>query len=188
VTAPPAAKQNGSLIWALLVGAAGLAGAVAATIGALSLTDALLATGLPNPGLVTSYGLPFVRAVAEVAGVTAVGAFVLAAFFVPPQSSGVLDVDGYRSLRLGLAASAVCAVCSAAMVPLTISDVSGEPVSEYLAPVRLWQLAGQIDTVNAWRWMAIIACLVAVFGRVVLRWAWTPLLAADRTIWPPTVC
>nr|WP_199345400.1 cytochrome c oxidase assembly protein [Mycobacteroides chelonae] len=152
-----------------------MAGLVAAAIGALSLAEALLATGLPNPGPVTSYGLPFVRAAAEIVAVVAVGAFLLTAFFVPPQSTGVLDVDGYRSLRVGTAASTALAVLSAIMVPLSISDVAGQPVSDF-GLGELWTLAGEIETVNAWRWMAFIAAGVAIASRVVLRWSWTPLL------------
>nr|WP_234920819.1 cytochrome c oxidase assembly protein [Mycobacteroides chelonae] len=152
-----------------------MAGLVAAAIGALSLAEALLATGLPNPGPVTSYGLPFVRAAAEIVAVVAVGAFLLTAFFVPPQSTGVLDVDGYRSLRVGTAASTALAVLSAVMVPLSISDVAGQPVSDF-GLGELWTLAGEIETVNAWRWMAFIAAGVAIASRVVLRWSWTPLL------------
>ncbi len=175
MTTTPTARKTDSPIWTIVVGLAVLAGLVAATIGALSLTEALLATGLPNPGPVTSYGLPFVRAAAEIAAVVAVGAFLVAAFFVPPQSSGVLDVDGYRSLRLGTAASAALAVLSAVMVPLSISDVAGQPMSDF-GLGELWTLAGEIETVNAWRWMAFIAAAVAIASRVVLRWSWTPVL------------
>ncbi|TDZ91907.1 cytochrome c oxidase assembly protein [Mycobacteroides salmoniphilum] len=175
MTTTPTARKTDSPIWTIVVGLAVLAGLVAATIGALSLTEALLATGLPNPGPVTSYGLPFVRAAAEIAAVVAVGAFLVAAFFVPPQSSGVLDVDGYRSLRLGTAASAALAVLSAVMVPLSISDVAGQPMSDF-GLGELWTLAGDIETVNAWRWMAFIAAAVAIASRVVLRWSWTPVL------------
>ncbi|MFA4083457.1 cytochrome c oxidase assembly protein [Mycobacteroides salmoniphilum] len=175
MTTTPTARKTDSPIWTIVVGLAVLAGLIAATIGALSLTEALLATGLPNPGPVTSYGLPFVRAAAEIAAVVAVGAFLLAAFFVPPQTSGVLDVDGYRSLRLGTAASAALAVLSAVMVPLSISDVAGQPMSDFGAG-ELWTLAGEIETVNAWRWMAFIAAAVAIASRIVLRWSWTPVL------------
>ena len=86
-------------VWPLLIGVAVLAGCTAAGIGALSLADALTATGLPDPGPATTVGLPFIRAAGEIAAVLAVGSFVFAAFLVPPQRSGVLDVDGYRALR-----------------------------------------------------------------------------------------
>src|SRR5271168_4980202 len=107
-----------ALVWPLLTGVAVLAGCTAAGIGALSLADALTATGLPNPGPVTTYGLPFVRAAGEIAAVLAVGSFMFAAFLVPPQTTGVLDAAGYRALRLGTVASGVWTVCAALLVPL----------------------------------------------------------------------
>src|ERR1700761_7882585 len=109
-SAPPA--QRRAVVWPLLTGVAVLAGCTAAGIGALSLASALTATGLPDPGPVTTLGLPFVRAAGEIAAVVAVGAFLLAAFLVPPQKSGVLDAGGYRALRLGTVASGVWAVCA----------------------------------------------------------------------------
>ncbi|MBS9533442.1 bifunctional copper resistance protein CopD/cytochrome c oxidase assembly protein [Mycobacterium sp. M1] len=161
---------------ALLVGVAALAGATAAGIGALALASALTATGLPDPGPVTTLGLPFVRAAGEIAAALAVGSFLFAAFLVPPQRSGVLDAAGYRALRLGTAASGAWAVCAALLVPLTISDVSGHSLIEHLDPVSTWQLAGLIDTASAWRWTAILAAVVTLVSRLVLRWSWTPVL------------
>ncbi|MBV9722816.1 MAG: copper resistance protein CopD, partial [Mycobacterium sp.] len=104
MTSAPAAKRRAA-VWPLLTGVAVLAGCTAAGIGALSLASALTATGLPDPGPVTTLGLPFVRAAGEIAAVVAVGAFLLAAFLVPPQPSGVLDVDGYRAVRIGTVAA-----------------------------------------------------------------------------------
>ena len=103
VTAAPSVRS--SAVWPVLFGVAVLAGVTAAAIGALTLADALTATGLPDPGPVTTYGLPFVRAAGEIAAVVAVGSFMFAAFLVPPQQSGVLDADGYRALRVGTVAS-----------------------------------------------------------------------------------
>src|SRR6202035_4364599 len=104
MTGAPATKR-GAAVWPLLAGVAVLAGCTAAGIGALSVAAALTATGLPDPGPVTTLGLPFVRAAGEVAAVVAVGAFLFAAFLVPPQKSGVLDVDGYRAERVGRGAA-----------------------------------------------------------------------------------
>ena len=77
-----------------------LAGVTAATLAAFALTDALLATGLPDPGPVTTLGLPFVRAVGEIAAAVTVGGLLFATFFVPPQASGVLDAEGYTMVLL----------------------------------------------------------------------------------------
>src|SRR3954470_6653387 len=103
-TVAPSRVRHGT-VWPILVGVGLLSGATAAGIAGLALADALTATGLPDPGPVTSYGLPFVRATGEIAAVVAVGSFLLAAFLVPPQSNGVLDVSGYRALRVGTFAS-----------------------------------------------------------------------------------
>ncbi|OBG75581.1 MULTISPECIES: cytochrome c oxidase assembly protein [unclassified Mycobacterium] len=169
-------------VWPVLAGVAALAGATAAGLGALSLADALSATGLPNPGPATTLGLPFVRAAGEIAGVLAVGSFLFAAFLTPPQRSGILDADGYRALRLGTAASAVWAVCAALLIPLTISDVSGRPLAEQLDPARLWSLAGLITTASAWRWTAVLAAAVTLASLSVLRWSWTPALLAGSLL------
>ncbi|MBP1821840.1 bifunctional copper resistance protein CopD/cytochrome c oxidase assembly protein [Mycobacterium sp. OAE908] len=176
-TAAPPTVRN-SAVWPVLLGVAALAGVVAAGIGALSLADALTATGLPNPGPATTYGLPFLRAAGEIAAVVAAGSFLFAAFLVPPQSNGVLDAAGYRALRLGTAASAVWTVCAALLVPLTVSDVSGHPLRENLNPLDIWSAASVVDTATAWRWTAFIAAAVTLASLPVLRWGWTPVLLA----------
>jgi putative copper resistance protein D len=169
-------------VWPVLSVVALLAGITAAGLGALSLADALAATGLPDPGPVTMLGLPFVRAVGEIAGVLAVGAFLFAAFFAPPQDSGVLDVAGYRALRLGTVASGVWTVCAALLIPLTISDVSGQPLRDHLNPVQLWSVASLVDTANVWRWTAVLALIVTAASVSVLRWGWTPWLLAGALL------
>ena len=175
MTGAPGAQRR-AVVWPLLVGVATLAGCTAAGIGALSLSAALTATGLPDPGPVTTVGLPFVRAAGEVAAVVAVGAFLSAAFLVPPQNNGVLDVDGYRAVRIGTVAAGAWAVCAALLVPLTISDVSGQPITAHLNPAILWSLASLINISTAWRWTALLAAAVMLASLPVLRWSWTPLL------------
>ncbi len=177
MTGAPATRR-GAAVWPLLAGVAVLAGCTAAGIGALSVAAALTATGLPDPGPVTTLGLPFVRAAGEVAAVVAVGAFLLAAFLVPPQNSGVLDVDGYRAVRIGTVAAGTWAVCAALLVPLTISDVSGQPITAHLNPATIWSLASLINIATAWRLTALLAAAVMLASLPVLRWSWTPLLVA----------
>jgi len=177
MTGAPAVRRDAA-VWPLLAGVAILAGCTAAGIGALSLAAALTATGLPDPGPVTTLGLPFVRAAGEVAAVVAVGAFLFAAFLVPPQKSGVLDVDGYRAVRIGTAAAGTWAVCAALLVPLTISDVSGQPITAHLNPATIWSLASLINVATAWRLTALLAAGVTLASLAVLRWSWTPLLLA----------
>ncbi|WP_409437000.1 cytochrome c oxidase assembly protein [Mycobacterium sp. SMC-14] len=182
MTALSATRGRAAILVPMLAGLAILAGCIAAGIGALSLADALTATGLPDPGPVTTLGLPFVRAAGEMAAVLAVGSFLLAAFLVPPQQSGVLDVAGYRALRLGTMASGAWALCAALLVPLTISDVSGHPLTEFLDPATAWSFAGLVDTASAWRWTALLAGVVMLVSLPVLRWSWTPVLLAGSLL------
>ncbi|VEG56819.1 copper resistance D domain-containing protein [Mycolicibacterium aurum] len=177
-SAAPAAVPGlrGGRAWSVLYGVAVLAGVTAAALSGLSIAEALTATGLPDPGPVTNYGLPFVKAVGEIAAVTATGAFMFAAFLVPPQQNQVLDVSGYRALRMGTAASGVWAVCAVLMVPLTVSDVSGRPLATRLSPADIWAVADLIEIAGAWRWTALLAVLVTVVSIPVLRWSWTPVL------------
>lgn len=171
-------RDGSNPVWPVLTAVAVVAGLVAAGIGVLSLADALTATGLPDPGPVTTVGLPFVRAAGEIAAVVAVGGFLFAAFLVPPQTTGVLDAAGYRALRMARGGALVWAACAALLVPLTISDVSGEPLREHLDPVAMWRIAGLVDTADAWRWTALLALVVAAAASPVLRWSPTPVLLA----------
>lgn len=171
---------------AVILGAvAVLAGATAAGIGALTLAEVLTVTGLPDPGPVTTFGVPAVRAAGEIAAVVAVGAFLFAAFLVPPQASGVLDAEGYRAVRLGGFACAVWAICAALLMALSVSDVSGIPLHQ-LSLAQIWTGADLVEITNAWRWTAGLAALVAVGSIPVLRWTWTPVLfvAALLTLTP----
>lgn len=153
-----------------------IAGVVAALIVMLSASDALVLLGIPDPGPATTYGLPALRAIGEIAAVIAVGSFLLAAFLVPPQKNGVLDVDGYRAVRTGSVASIVWAVCALLLVPLTLSDTSGQPFAEAVKPANLWIALDQVEIASAWRCTAIMAVVVAIASRTVLRWSWTPAL------------
>lgn len=167
---------RGNAVRSVLVGVAVLAGVTAAALAALSVADALTATGLPDPGPITSYGLPFVRAAGEIAAVVAVGSFMFAAFLVPPQASGVLDVAGYRALRTGTAASGVWTVCAVLLVPLTVSDVTGQPLVSRLDFASVWSVADLVDVAGTWRWTALVAAVVTVVSIPVLRWSWAPVL------------
>ena len=179
IVAPPVRI---SAVWPILWGVALLAGAVAAGIGGLSIVDALAATGLPDPGPATTYGLPFVRAVGEIAAAIAVGSFLMAAFLVPPQRSGVLDVGGYRALRTGTIAAGVWTVCAVLLVPLTVSDITGAPLTSRLSPIDVWTVASMVETAGTWRWTALLAGIVTLVSIPVLRWAWTPALLAGSLV------
>ncbi|SNS79143.1 cytochrome c oxidase assembly protein [Rhodococcoides kyotonense] len=170
----PTAKHSSST--SVFATAGAIAAVVAALVVTLSASDALVLLGIPDPGPATIYGLPAVRAAGEIAASIAIGSFLLAAFLVPPQKNGVLDVGGYRAVRTGSVAAIVWAACALVLVPLTLSDTSGQPFLVALQPSNLCVALDQVEIASAWRWTAILAVVLAIVSRAVLRWSWTPLL------------
>lgn len=155
-----------------------IAGVVAVSLAGLSMTEALTQLGVSDPGELTNYGLPFLRAAGEITAVIVVGFLLLAAFLVPPQKSGILDVDGYRAVRMASTASAIWAGIALVMVPMELSAASGMPISKAMQPANALDGLEQVNKSGAWLAVAIIAILVAVLSRLVLRWGWVPFLLA----------
>lgn len=155
-----------------------IAGIVAVALAGLSATEALTRLGVTDPGEITTYGAPFLRAAGEITAVIAVGSLLLAAFLVPPQKSGVLDVGGYRAVRMGSTASAIWAAIALVMVPMELSVASGMPITEAMRPANALDGIAQVNKSGAWLAVAIIAIIVAVASRLVLRWGWVSFLLA----------
>lgn len=192
--APPAAHPAGvvrpgaaAAVPAVVTAFIGVVAAVvAALIVTLSAAQALSLLGIPDPGPLTTYGLPAVRALADLCAALTVGSLFFAAFLTPPQSSGVLDVGGYRAVRRAAHSAVAWAVCAALLVPLTVSDTTGRPVGAVLAPQELWGVIDKVELAGTWRLTAIFALILAVACRLVLRWGWTPVLfgASVATMMP----
>ncbi|MEV5834399.1 cytochrome c oxidase assembly protein [Nocardia sp. NPDC052112] len=157
-----------------------LAGAIAAVVAAmivgLSAAQALSLLGIPDPGPLTTYGLPAVRALADLSAALTVGALLLAAFLVPPQANGLFDVGGYRAVRRASNFALIWACCAVLLIPLTVSDTTGQPVRQIWRPEQLWHAIGQVELAQAWRTTAVFALIVAVGCRLALRWGWAPVL------------
>ncbi|WP_405161639.1 cytochrome c oxidase assembly protein [Nocardia sp. NBC_01499] len=163
-----------------------LTGAIAAVVAALvvglSATQALSLLGIPDPGALTTYGLPAVRALADLSAALTVGSLLFAAFLVPPQANGLLDVGGYRAVRRASNFALIWACCAALLIPLTVSDTTGQPVGNTLRPEALWRAIDQIELAGAWRTTMVFALIVAIGARVALRWGWTPVLFAASIV------
>ncbi|SUE30216.1 copper resistance transporter [Nocardia farcinica] len=177
-TAAPEGARSASAgpFAAVTVVAGAIAAVVAALVVGLSAAQALSLLGIPDPGALTTYGLPAVRALADLFAALTVGALLCAAFLVPPQANGVLDVGGYRAVRMGSNFALAWAVCAALLVPLTVSDTTGQPVADIWRPEQLWRAIGQVDIAEAWRTTVVFALIVAIGARLALRWGWTPVL------------
>ena len=161
---------------ALLVLAVVIAVLVAAAIVAGSGSRPLVALGLPDPGELTTVGLPAMRALSEVSMVLTIGALLLAAFLVPPQKSGYLDVAGFRAVRVASWTAGVWALAALLLVPLNVADALGRPVTDVLDLGLLVQLVPRLSAGMAWTLTALVALLVLAGTRTVLSWGWAVVL------------
>jgi putative copper resistance protein D len=157
---------------------------VAAGLTALSGARPAAALGLPDPGTLTIVGLPAMRAVSEICMVLTIGAVLLAAFLVPPQRSGYLDVAGYRALRAASWTAAGWTAAAALMVPLSMADALGRPVDQLLDPATMLDLLPRLEPATTWAVTALVAVLVLVGCRTVLTWGWTAVLFGIALLGP----
>lgn len=160
-------------------------GAIAAVIvTAVSAATALRLAGVPDPGWITTYGLPVLTVVGQLLAAIGFGSAIFAAFFVPPQSSGELDAGGYRALRWSSAAFAGWSITALALIPLGVSNASGHPLGETVSqcfstlgsPNRWGGVCGDVAETRYWLWTAIFAVFAAAVARAAFRWGWTVLV------------
>ncbi len=147
-----------------------LAVAIGAGLTVTLAGDVLAALGLPDPGLATRIALPATRVLAECAAVVTVGSLLLAAFLVPPQPSGYLAAGGYGAVRTALVSATVWLLAALALIPLSVADAVGRPVTEVLVPAALAELVPQLAQPEAWAWTAGIALLLVAGCLLALSW------------------
>lgn len=148
-----------------------VAAVVALALSTLSGAAAFAQLGLPDPGPLTVYALPFVRAVSQTAAAVTIGFLLLAAFFTPPASSGSLTADGYRAVRLATWAAGAWSVAALLMIPFSAADAYGRPVGQMLDLRVLAVAVTGIDTTTAWMLTALVALVVLATTRAVLGWS-----------------
>jgi cytochrome c oxidase assembly factor CtaG/putative copper export protein len=137
---------------------------------------ALVAAGVSSLTGNDRTGLIVVRVLTESAAVVTIGSLLLAAFLVPPQSSGLLAADGYAALRTAGWSALLWTLGAVLAVPYTAADAFGQPVTTLLRPAELFQAAGLIEQARAWMITAVIVALIALCAQLVLSWGWTTVL------------
>lgn len=157
---------------------------VAGGLTALTGARPISSLGLPDPGTLTSVGLPAVRAAAEAFMVLTIGATLFTAFLVPPQRSGYLDVAGYRALRMASWLAVGWTAASLLMVPLSVSDALGRPVGDVLDVGLLFRLVPKLAAATSWALTAFVAAVVLVGCRTVLTWGWSTVLFGIALVGP----
>ena len=82
-----------------------------------------------------------------------------------------LTVDGIIASRTGGWAQLGIALIGLTMIPLVLSDVSGEPLGEVFFQLSAWSVAlEQVADAKVWLVTAIIAAVVGVCGLLARSW------------------
>ena len=170
-------KRSVQAAWPFHLAAVVIAAVIAGALGQLFAGESLAVLGIPDPGWPTTFGLPAVRAAAWMLAALATGSFFFAAFLIPPKQEGEdlngarLTVDGVVASRVGAWASISMMLLALTMIPLVLSDVSGQPLGSVLFSVGAWQAAiDQVVDAKVWLGIAAIAGLVAAGGFASRTW------------------
>lgn len=173
----PASKRTVSPAWPLYLAALAVAALVAGAVGEAFSGGSLAELGIPDPGAATTVGLPALRGVAWLLMALATGSFLLSAFLIPPKQTqedlngARLTVDGHLASRTGAHASAGIALIGLAMIPLVLSDVSGQPLKTVLFEAAAWsQALDQVADARVWLIVAVFAAVVAAFAYTATSW------------------
>jgi cytochrome c oxidase assembly factor CtaG/putative copper export protein len=116
--------------------------------------------GLPTAGLLTGWGLPAVRVLADLAAVGCVGALLVGAILTP-SGAGPLAGACARAVAAASSWAAGWAGASALTVLLTVSDVEGVPVSQVVGSSAA-DLAWELPQTRALLAVAVLAAVVSV--------------------------
>lgn len=174
-SAAPMKMRTPAIVY--IVGAL-VAGVVAAIIGYSFSGQSLAVLGIPDPGELTTFGLPMVRGMAQFVSCIAIGGFLMSALGAPPLKDGTLDLDGFRAARTGTWGMGLYALLALLLVPMYMSDISGQPLKEALRP-EAWGIAlEQVASSKTWLWVAIFAGLAWFFSLLTRRWIFQPVFLA----------
>ena len=172
-----ARKRTVAPAWPLYLAAFVVAAVVAGAVAQSFTGGSLAALGIPDPGMATTFGLPALRGVAWLLMALATGSFLLGAFLIPPKQTqddlngALLTVDGHIATRTGAHASAGLALIGLVMIPLVLSDVSGQPLHTVFFEVAAWsQALEQVADAQVWLLVAIFAAVVAVGAYTATSW------------------
>ena len=173
----PARTRTVAPAWPLYLAALAIAAVVAGAVGEAFSGGSLAELGIPDPGAATTMGLPALRGVAWLLMALATGSFLLSAFLIPPKQTqedlngARLTVDGHLASRTGAHASAGIALIGLVMIPLVLSDVSGQPLRTVLFEAAAWsQALDQVADARVWLIVAVFAAVVAAGAYTATSW------------------
>ena len=208
-----ASSSSARVTWPLFVLFCVTAGVVGAVVSAGFLGESLAALGIPDPGPLTTAGLPFFRAAAWMLAALSVGSFLFAGFLCSPRELrtpttsrattprtptaprnnhnthnsqdnsnnhpalrfAILSADGTVASKTGAVAALCFGLIALLMVPMYLSDVSGQPLADAMQPQNWSTAINQVSTSLAWQWSAVFALVTGVAALTTHRWIMQPV-------------
>ncbi|MEJ5919314.1 MULTISPECIES: cytochrome c oxidase assembly protein [unclassified Corynebacterium] len=167
-------RQTTHWYWLFVLVAGILAGGLSLAYNMESRTT----LGVPDPGVITTFGFPMAKAGGEMLASLAVGSFMLSAFGTRKRDDGTLDVDGFAASRTGMWAILSWGLIGLLQIPLVLSDVSGNPLSVTIQPENWGVALEQVSEAVAWLWVGIIALVAALGSALTRKWIWQPVFFA----------
>ncbi|RZS89903.1 putative copper resistance protein D [Motilibacter rhizosphaerae] len=142
--------------------------------------------GVPDAGVLVTWGLLLTRLVTDLAGLSAAGLLLLAAVLLP-NAEGALRGSGFHGVRRAGQLAAAWAVAALVEAVLTGADIVGTSVGKVLAPTLLRQTVDAVPQVRALLVQAALAAVLAVACRFVVTAgrAVALLVLALGTLVPP---
>ena len=168
--------------WGIYVAAMLIAGLIAGFISLFLLADSLAALGIPDPGRITTFGLPLFRGLAWILMALSIGSFLASSFLIAPRGDNAalidapLSVDGHIAARTGTWASFGMAAVGLVEIPLIMSDLTGAPFFQVFEPSTMKMALTEISTTIVWGISVLIALVVGVLGLCGRGWSMQPVL------------
>ena len=142
--------------------------------------------GIPDAGQFTELLLSGAKGLFDLGGALTIGWLIAAVALAPPQKSGIFDVGGYRAIRAASLSASLWAAVSLAIVPLTTADIWGRPIGQAVTADLVGKSISGFGQVRGYLVCAIVAVLIALLSRIVLRpgWAFILMVAAIAALLP----
>ena len=161
-------------------------GACVSIVISVFLPSRYAVAGIADSGQFTELTLAAMKAAFDLSAALTVGWLIAAFALAPPQRSGIFDVGGYRAIRAASLSAWVWTAVSLAMVPLTLADERGKTLARVLDADDLQAGLREFPVIRGYLICAVIAVLIALFSRIVMRpgWALVLLLAGLCALLP----
>ena len=121
--------------------------------------------GIPDPGMITGWGLPVIKLITDLAAVSTIGFLVATVFLLPSSGDSVqgLCVD---TARIAARCAAVWSASTIALYFLTVSDVFAVTLFKSFS----WALASALVTDSSLGRGILVQAVIALVVAAVARW------------------